>query len=326
MKAIRVHQHGGPEALVYDEVPQPQPQAGEVLVQVEAIGINFIDIYRRAGAYAMNLPFTVGDEIAGTVVALGEGVTEFAVGDRVATANAVGAYAEFAIVPVSRTVPIPADLDSRKAAAAMLQGLTAHYLAHSTYPIKQGDSVLVHAAAGGVGLLLVQMAKRLGARVFATVSTEEKAELACQAGADEVILYTQTDFEAEVKRLTDGAGLHAVYDSVGKTTFDKSINCLRPRGTMVLFGQSSGAVDPVNPQILNAKGSLFLTRPTLAHYTLTREELLVRTSDLFNWIASGELQLRIDSEFPLSQAGAAQSKLESRGTTGKVLLIPDSQL
>jgi NADPH2:quinone reductase len=293
-----------------------------VLVRVEAIGINFIDVYKRSGQYSGSLPFVPGEEAAGVVEAIGPDVEGVRVGDRVAYAFVQGAYAEYIVAPAARLVPVPPGLDSRQAAAAMLQGMTAHYLTHSTYPVQQGDSVLVHAAAGGAGLLVVQMAKRRGARVFGTVSTGAKAELAREAGADEVILYTQSDFEAEVKRLTDGRGLHAVYDSVGKTTFDKSLNCLRPRGYLVLFGQSSGAVDPLNPQTLNAKGSLFLTRPTLGHYIATREELLWRAGDVLGWIAAGELKLRIDSEFPLAQAADAHRRLESRATSGKLLLIP----
>jgi NADPH2:quinone reductase len=322
MKAIRVHQHGGPEALAYDDIAQPVPGPGEALVKIEAIGINFIDIYRRMGLYPAAMPFTLGEEAAGVVAALGSGVTGLQVGDRVAYSSVPGAYAEYAVVPAARLVPIPAGLDSRQAAAAMLQGMTAHYLTHSTYPIQPGDQVLVHAAAGGAGMLVVQMAKRRGARVFGTVSTEAKADLARAAGVDEAILYTQVDFEAEIKRLTDGRGLDVVYDSVGQTTFDKSLNCLRPRGYLVLFGQSSGPVAPLNPQILNSKGSLFLTRPTLGHYIATRDELLERAGDVLGWIVAGELKLRIDSEFPLAQAAEAQRKLESRVTSGKLLLIP----
>jgi NADPH:quinone reductase len=322
MKAIRIHQHGGPEVLSYEDIPTPEPGPGEALVKIEAIGINFIDVYRRVGLYPVALPFTLGEEAAGTVAALGPGVENLRVGDRVAYASVAGAYAEYAVVPAARLVPIPAGLDSRQAAAAMLQGMTAHYLTHSTYPIQPGDQVLVHAAAGGAGLLVVQMAKRRGARVFGTVSTEAKAALARAAGADEVILYTQADFEAEIKRLTGGRGLDAVFDSVGQTTFDKSLNCLRPRGYMVLFGQSSGPVAPFNPQTLNAKGSLFLTRPTLGHYILTRDELLERAGDVLGWAAAGELTLRIDSEFQLAQAADAHRRLESRATSGKLLLIP----
>src|SRR5262245_1067656 len=322
MKAIRVHQPGGPEALVYEDIAQPIPGPGEALVKIEAIGSNFIDVYRRVGLYPAATPFTLGEEAAGVVEALGPGVEELRVGDRVAYSSVPGAYAEYAVAPAARLVPIPAGIDTRQAAAAMLQGMTAHYLTHSTYPIQPGDQVLIHAAAGGAGLLVVQMAKRRGARIFGTVSTEAKAELARAAGADEVILYTQADFEAEVKRLTGGRGVDAVYDSVGQTTFDKSLNCLRPRGYMVLFGQSSGPVAPFNPQTLNAKGSLFLTRPTLGHYIATRDELLERAGDVLSWIAAGELTLRIESEFPLAQAAEAHRKLESRATSGKLLLIP----
>jgi NADPH2:quinone reductase len=322
MKAIRVHQPGGPEVLVYEEVAQPVPGPGEALVKIEASGVNFIDVYRRAGLYPAAMPFTLGDEAAGVVAALGPGVEDLHVGDRVAYASVPGAYADYAVAPAARLVPIPAGLETRQAAAAMLQGMTAHYLTHSTYPIQPGDQVLIHAAAGGAGLLLVQMAKRRGARVFGTVSTEAKADLARAAGADEVILYTQADFEAEIKRLTGERGVDAVYDSVGQTTFDKSLNCLRPRGYMVLFGQSSGPVAPLNPQVLNAKGSLFLTRPTLGNYIATRDELLERAGDVLGWIAAGELTVRIDSEFPLAEAGAAHRKLESRATSGKLLLIP----
>jgi NADPH2:quinone reductase len=322
VNAIQVHQYGGPEVLSYGERAAPEPGPGQVLVKLEAIGINFIDVYRRVGLYPVTLPFIPGEEAAGVVTALGPGVDDVHVGEHVAFTNVLGAYAEYAVVLAERLVPIPHGLDARQAAAAMLQGMTAHYLTHSTYPIQAGDRVLIHAAAGGAGLLLVQMAKRRGARVFGTVSTEAKAALAREAGADEIILYTQTDFEIEIKQLTDGRGVDAIYDSVGQTTFDKSLNCLRPRGYMVLFGQSSGPVAPLNPQILNAKGSLFLTRPTLGHYIATRAELLARAGDVLGWIAAGELKLRIDSEFPLAEAAEAHRKLESRATSGKLLLIP----
>ncbi len=322
MNAIQVHQYGGPEVLSYGASAAPEPGPGQVLVKLEAIGINFIDVYRRVGLYPVPLPFIPGEEAAGVVAAIGPGVDTVHVGEHVASTNVLGAYAEYAVVPAERLVSIPHGLDTRQAAAAMLQGMTAHYLTHSTYPIQAGDRVLIHAAAGGAGLLLVQMAKRRGARVFGTVSTEAKAALAREAGADEVILYTQTDFEVELKRLTDGRGVDAIYDSVGQTTFDKSLNCLRPRGYMVLFGQSSGPVAPLNPQILNAKGSLFLTRPTLVHYIATRAELLARAGDVLGWIVAGELKLRIDSEFPLAEAAEAHRKLESRATSGKLLLIP----
>jgi NADPH2:quinone reductase len=322
MKAIRVHQPGGVEALKYENIPVPEPGAGQARVKIEAIGLNYIDVYQRTGLYQLQLPFTLGMEGAGVVDAVGAGVAEVKTGDRVAYSMIPGAYAEYAVVPAARLVPVPKNIDSRTAAATMLQGMTAHYLTHSTYPLKQGDTALVHAAAGGVGLLLVQLAKRRGAGVFGTVSTEEKARLAKEAGADEVILYTQKDFSAEVKRLTNGRGLDVVYDSVGQTTFEKSLDCLRPRGYMVLFGQSSGPVPPFNLGTLAAKGSLFVTRPTLAHYAIEREELLQRANDLFNWIASGQLKVRIDKTFSLADAADAHRQLEGRKTTGKVLLTP----
>jgi NADPH2:quinone reductase len=322
MKAIRVHQYGGVEALKYEDIAAPAPGAGQARVKIEAIGLNYVDVYQRTGLYQLQLPFTLGMEGAGVVDAIGPDVKEVKAGDRVAYSMVPGSYAEYAIVPSSRLVPLPKTIDSRTAAATMLQGMTAHYLTHSTYPLKQGDSALVHAAAGGVGLLLVQVAKRRGAKVFGTVSTEEKARLAREAGADEVILYTQKDFLAEVKRLTNGRGLDVVYDSVGQTTFEKSLDCLRPRGYMVLFGQSSGPVPPFNLGTLAAKGSLFVTRPTLAHYAIEREELLQRANDLFNWIAAGQLKVRIDKTFPLAEAAEAHRQLEARKTTGKVLLLP----
>lgn len=322
MKAIRVYQYGGPEVLRYEEVPVPEPGAGQARVKIEAIGVNFIDVYQRTGLYPLALPFTLGREGAGTVDAVGANVTEVKKGDRVAYAMEPGSYAEYALVPAWKLVPLPRHLDSRSAAAVMLQGMTAHYLTHSTYPLKRGETALVHAAAGGVGLLLIQLAKRRGATVFGTVSTEEKARLAREAGADEVILYTRTDFAAEVKRLTNGAGVHLVYDSVGQSTFEKSLDCLRPRGYMILFGQSSGPVPPFDLGRLAAKGSLFVTRPTLMHYMSDREELLKRANDLFKWIESGELKLRIDRSFPLGEAAEAHRQLEGRNTTGKVLLIP----
>jgi len=322
MKAIRVHQYGGPEVLRYEETPVPEPGAGQARVKIEAVGLNYIDIYLRTGLYPLPLPFTLGREGAGVVDAVGPQVTEVKKGDRVAYAMEPGAYAEYAVVPAWKLVPVPRTLDSRSAAAAMLQGMTAHYLAYATYPLKRGETLLVHAAAGGVGLLLIQIAKRLGATVFGTVSTEEKARLAKGAGADEVILYTRTDFAAEVKKLTNGAGVHVVYDSVGQSTFAKSLDCLRPRGFLVLFGQSSGPVPPFDLGILAAKGSLFVTRPTLLHYMADRQELLMRANELFSWIDSGALKLRIDKTFPLSEAAEAHRQLEGRKTTGKVLLIP----
>ena len=322
MKAIRAHRYGGVEVLSYDDVPVPDPGAGEARVKIEAIGLNYIDIYQRTGLYQLKLPFTLGMEGAGVVDAAGRDVSEVKVGDRVAYAMVPGAYAEYAAVPSSRLVPLPKNIDSRAAAATMLQGMSAHYLTHSTYPLKRGEIALVHAAAGGVGLLLVQIAKRLGATVFGTVSTEEKARLAREAGADDIILYTQRDFAAEIKRLTDGRGVNVVYDSVGLSTFEKSLDCLRPRGYLVLFGQSSGPVPPFNLGTLAAKGSLFVTRPTLAHYAIERQELLQRANDLFNWIASGQLKLRIDKTFPLAEAAEAHRQLEGRKTSGKVLLLP----
>ncbi len=322
MKAIRVHEYGDSEALRYEDAPLPEPGQGEARVKIEAAGVNFIDVYHRNGLYPGQLPITPGMEGAGVVDAIGPAVSALNPGDRVAYAMHQGSYAEYAVVPAWKLVPIPDSVDARSAAALMLQGMTAHYLSHTTYPLQPGDTALVHAAAGGVGLLLVQMAKRCGARVIGTVSTEEKARLARQAGADEVIIYTQTDFETETRRLTGGAGVNVVYDSVGKTTFDKSLNCLKPRGYLVLYGQSSGPVSPLNPQVLAAKGSLFLTRPSLAHYTADRAELLERAGDLFEWVAAGELQVRIDQTFPLAQAAEAHRYLEARKTRGKLLLIP----
>ena len=322
MQAVRIHQFGGPEVLSLDEVPVPEPGPGQARVRIEAGGVNFIDIYHRTGAYKGSLPLTLGQEAAGIVDAVGPDVSEVAVGDRVAYSSAQGTYAEYAVAPVWRLVPVPAGVSTQQAAAIMLQGMTAHYLVHSTFPITPGDAALVHAAAGGVGLLLVQIAKRRGARVFGTTSTEAKAQLARDAGADEVILYSEKDFESEVKRLTGGRGVDVVYDSVGAATFEKSLNCLRPRGYMVLFGQSSGPAPHIDPQVLQHKGSLFLTRPTLVHYTADRGELSMRSGDLFNWIAAGELNVLIDTTVPLSDAAGAQRYLESRQSKGKLLLIP----
>jgi NADPH:quinone reductase len=322
MKAVRVHKYGGPEILTIDDIPVPEPKAGEARVKIEAIGVNYVDIYQRTGLYPLQTPFTLGNEGAGVVDAIGDGVTEVKKGDRVAYAMVPGSYAGYAIVPAWRLAPVPGNIDAKSSAAIMLQGMTAHYLTRSTYPLKQGEVALAHAAAGGVGLLLIQLAKMLGARVIGTVSTEQKAELAKQAGADDVILYTQTDFLTEVKKLTDGKGVYVVYDSVGATTFDKSLDCLRPRGFLVLFGQSSGPVPPFDPGKLAAKGSLFLTRPSLAHYTLNRAELLQRSGDLFDWIASGKLKLRVEHTFPLSEAAEAHRQLEGRKTTGKLVLFP----
>ncbi len=324
MKAIRVHQFGGPEVLKFEELSIPQPGPGQALVKIEASGVNFIDVYHRTGLYSSPLPRLMGVEGAGVVEAVGADVAEVQVGDRVAYAftGAPGAYAGHTLVPAVRLVTLPSAVDSRTAAAAMLQGMTAHYLVHSAYPLKKGDACVIHAAAGGVGLLLCQMAKQLGARVFATVSTEDKARLAQEAGADAGICYTEQDFEAEVKRLTDGQGVQVVYDSVAKDTFEKSLNCLAPRGYLVLYGQSSGPVPPFDLNHLSAKGSLFLTRPTLTHYTRTREELLERAHDVLKQISASTLKIRISATFPLAEAAEAHRQLEGRKTTGKVLLIP----
>jgi NADPH2:quinone reductase len=322
MKAILVHATGGPDQLRFEDVPTPTPGPGQVLVKVAAIGVNFIDIYYRSGLYKANLPLTLGQEGAGTVVEAGPEVEGFASGDHVAWAGPRGAYAEYAVVPAEELVAIPKALDFNTAAAAMLQGLTAHYLAHSTFPLNDGDVALVHAAAGGVGLLLVQMAKMRGARVIGTVSTDAKAELAVEAGADAVILYTRQDFEPEVRRLTNNRGADVVYDSVGQDTFMKSLICLRPRGTMISYGQSSGPVPPVPPLMLSQMGSLYLTRPVLQHYTATRLELLWRADDVLGWIASGKLRVRIHGTYPLAEAAHAHQELESRKTSGKLLLIP----
>lgn len=322
MKAIRVNEYGGPEALSYEDVPVPVPGPGEARVKITAAGVNFIDVYQRTGQYKGALPFTLGTEGAGTVDAVGADVVDLQAGDRVAFAMSPGAYAEYAIVPAWKLVPVPEEISLETAAAVMLQGMTAHYLARSTFPIEIGQSVLIHAAAGGVGLLLVQIAKQRGAFVIGTVSTEEKAQLARKAGADEIIRYTEQDFVAETRRLTGGKGVHVVYDSVGKTTFEGSLNSLRPRGYLALFGQSSGAVPPFDPQILNAKGSLFVTRPTLAHYSADREELLWRANELFSWIGARDLDVRIDRTVPLAETARAHQALEGRETAGKVLLIP----
>ena len=305
-----------------EEFPVPKPGMGEALIRLEAIGVNFIDVYQRMGLYRTALPFTPGNEGAGIVEETGPGVGVVSAGDRVAYAGTLGSYADAATVPAWRLVKLPSGIDAGTAAAAMLQGMTAHYLTHSTYPLKPGEACLVHAVAGGVGLLLAQMARGRGARVIGTASTTEKAELARAFGADEVILYTEQDFELEVKRLTGGTGVQVVYDSVGLTTFEKSLNCLAPRGCLVLYGQSSGSVPPFDPQILNAKGGLFLTRPSLAHYTATREELLWRANDVLGWAASGELKIRIGARFPLADAAEAHRQLSARMTTGKILLTP----
>jgi NADPH2:quinone reductase len=319
MKIVRVHEYGEPEVMCVEMMGPPEPTAGMVRIKVEAIGVNFIDIYQRSGQYRPALPFTPGQEAAGVVDMVGEGVYDIKVGDRVAYGFTIGAYADYTIVPAEKVVPIPDTIDSQTAAAVMLQGMTAHYLVTDTYAIHSNPTVLIHAAAGGTGLLLVQMAKIRGARVLATVSNPEKAKLAREAGADEVFFYD--DFDTEVKRLTAGYGVDAVYDSVGKDTFDRSLNCLRPRGYMVLFGQSSGAVPPIDPQLLNSKGSLFLTRPSLGHYTATSDEMRYRAAAMFALVASGKIKVRIDRALPLEQAPDAHRALASRATTGKVILV-----
>jgi len=323
MKAIQVKQVGGPEAMEVVEMPVPQPKANEAVVKLAASGVNFVDVYFREGRYkAAELPFVLGQEGAGVITDVGAEAKSVKVGDRVAWTGVQGAYAEYAAVPADRLVPIPQAVSDQQAAGAMLQGMTAHYVSHDTYPLKRGETALVHAAAGGVGLLLVQMAHNIGARVIATVSTEGKAKLARAAGADEVILYTHADFEAETKRLTDDKGVNVVYDSVGKTTFEKGLNVLRPRGMMVLFGGSSGAVPPFDPVLLSQKGSLYLTRPTLVNYIATREELVARSGAVFGMIATGKLKLRIEHTYPLAEVRRAHRDLEGRKTTGKLLLMP----
>lgn len=322
MQAIQVSQVGGPEVLTAADVPVPTPKANEALVEIKAAGVNFIDVYIREGRYPAPLPFISGQEAAGVVTEVGSEVTTVRAGDHVAYTSVMGSYAEYAAVPASRLVKIPDGLDFEQAAAAMLQGMTAHYLLHSSYPLQRGETALIHAAAGGVGLLLVQMAKRIGARVIATAGTQEKAQLARDAGADECIVYTEADFEAETRRLTDDKGVHVVYDGVGKATFDKDLDVLRPRGYLVLFGGSSGAVPPFDLIKLSQKGSLFITRPTLAHYTATREELEWRANDVLQSIARGDLKLRIHKTYPLAEAAQAHRDLEGRKTTGKLLLIP----
>lgn len=322
MNSIRVHKTGGPEVLRIEELPDPTPGPGELVVNIEAIGVNYLEIYQREGLYTVQRPFTPGSEAAGVVRALGSGVTDFRVGDRVVSQSMRGAYASRAVVAGDRVVKIPDGLSTKIAAAAFLQGLTAHYLTTSTFPLKHGDSCLVHAAAGGVGLLLCQLAKKRGAFVIGTASTPEKLELAHEAGADETINYTTRDFVTEVKRITGDAGVAVVYDSVGRTTFEGSLNSLRRRGMLALFGQSSGPVPPLDPQILNRKGSLFLTRPTLNDYVATRDELVQRSSELLGWVKDGELKVRIGAEFPLVRAADAHRALASRKTTGKIILVP----
>jgi len=323
MKAIRINETGGPEALSYEDLEVPDPGPGEARVKLAASGVNFIDVYKREGVYPMQTPFTAGEEGAGEVEALGEGVKGLSTGDYAAWSSVMGSYAEYAIVPADQLIPFNVTLvEARIAAAVMLQGMTAHYLTHSTFPIQEGQTVLVHAAAGGVGLLLCQMAKMRGAAVIGTAGTEEKAQLAKGAGADEVILYTEQDFVAETRRITDGEGVHVVYDGVGKETFDGGLDVLRPRGYMVLFGASSGPVPPLDPQVLNRKGGLFLTRPSLGHYTADREELEWRAGSLFSWIGQGNLDVRIGGAYALEDAAQAHQDLEGRKTTGKLLLIP----
>ena len=322
MKAIRVNQNGGSETLSLEDIPNPNPAEGELLVHLEAAGVNFIDTYQRSGLYPIPLPFTLGVEGAGRVEALGDGAEGFQAGDTVTWSGILGAYAEKAVIPAARAVRVPEGLDGKTAAAVLLQGMTAHYLCHDTYPLKAGEWALVHAAAGGVGLLLTQMCKMLGAKVIGTVSTDEKARLAKEAGADEVILYTRQDFETETMRITGNAGVSVVYDAVAATTFEKGLNVLRPRGYMALYGQSSGKVDPIDPAILAEKGSLFLTRPTLVNYTTTRDELTARAGAVMGMVRDGKLNVRIGETFPLAEAKAAHDALEGRRTTGKVLLIP----
>ena len=322
MRAIRIHETGGTDKLRLEDIPLPEPKAGEVRVRVEAAGVNFVDTYRRCGLYPLPLPFTLGQEVAGVVSAVGEGVTEFRPGDRVASAQAAGGYAEETLVPASQLVRVPEGVSYPLAAAVLLQGLTAHYLACDTFSLKPSDTALVHAAAGGVGLLLVQIAKHRGARVIGTVGSEEKATLAREAGADEVVVYTRDDFVAAARKFSGGHGVDVVYDGVGKDTFEGSLNSLRPRGLLASFGNASGPVPPFSPLVLSPKGSLYLTRPTLIHYTHTPAELRGRTEELFSWVATGELKVRIGAQYPLAEAAAAQEALTGRRTTGKVLLLP----
>jgi NADPH:quinone reductase len=322
MKAIQLTQTGGPEVMQLVDIPVPQPKANEAVVKVAASGVNFIDVYQREGRYKVPMPFVLGQEGAGVVTAVGSDVKSVKPGDRVAWCGTLGSYAEYAAVPADRLELVPSGVTDQQAASAMLQGMTAHYLCHDTFPVKRGQTALVHAAAGGVGSLLVQMAHNIGARVIATVSTDEKAKLARQAGADEVILYSQTDFEAETKRLTSGHGVDVVFDSVGKTTFEKGLNVLRPRGMMVLFGGSSGPVPPFDLIQLSQKGSLYVTRPALGNYIATTEELRARSSAVFKMIAEGKLKLRIEHKYPLADAATAHREIEGRKTTGKLLLIP----
>lgn len=322
MKAVRVHAPGGPEVLRYEEVDLPRPGSGEALVRIVASGVNYLDVQYRVGRVKAPLPFTMGSEGSGVVEAVGADVSGLEIGDRVAYAMVLGSYAGHAVVPESRLVPLPDEIDFQPGAAIMLQGMTAHYLTHNTYPLKPGDTALVHAAAGGVGLMITQVARLCGARVIATAGTDEKAAVAREAGADEVIVYTRQDFEAEARRLTDGRGVDVVYDAVGRDTFDKSLNSLRPRGYLALYGFSSGPVPPFDPALLGTKGSIFLTRPGLNQYIATRDELLMRARAVFDWFSQGKLVLRIGRVFPLADAAAAHQELEARRTTGKVLLMP----
>jgi NADPH2:quinone reductase len=322
MRAIRVHQHGGPEVMKLEDIPMPQVTEGKALVKLQAIGVNFVDVYHRTGLYPLPLPFTPGMEGSGTVEQVGHEVSEIRPGDRVSFAVGPGGYAEYALISARQLVKLPARIDFGDAAAATLQGMTAHYLTHSTFPLKQGDKVLLHAAAGGAGLLITQMAKKRGAWIAGTVSSDEKAKLAKEAGIDEVVNYSRSDFVAEVKRFTNGEGVNVVYDSVGKSTYQGSLDCLTTRGTLVLFGQASGLVPPIDPGSLASKGSLFLTRPLLGHYVATREELLQRAGDVLQWVENGQLKLRIERSFPLDQCAEAHRQLESRSTTGKILLVP----
>ncbi len=322
MKAVRVKEYGGPEVMSYEDIDTPTPADDEVLVNIEAAGINYIDTYQRSGLYQIPLPATLGLEAAGTVTETGSSVSRFKVGDRVAYTNVAGAYADFAAVPEDKLVSLPEGVSFEQGAAAMLQGCTAHYLCQSTYKVQSGDRCLIHAAAGGVGLILIQMVKMMGGFVIGTVSTEEKAQLAKEAGADEIILYSEQDFEQEVKRITDGAGVNVAYDSVGKSTFEKSVDCLSRFGYMVLYGNASGPVTEFNPATLGPKGSLFLTRPTLFDYLATREDLDWRSGDVFKWIADGKINLRLEHFYPLADVQQAHQALEGRQTTGKVILKP----
>ena len=322
MKAIRVHTPGGPEVMKLEEVPEPKAGPGQAVVKLEAAGLNYIDVYFRTGMYKAPLPLTPGLEGAGTVTQLGDGVKDLKPGDRVAYTGIPGSYAQMNVCPADRLVKLPDKLSFRDGAASMLQGMTAHYLTRSTYPLKSGDTCLVHAAAGGMGLLLTQMGKMFGATVIGTVSTDEKAALAKQAGADHVILYSKQDFVAEVKRITGNRGVDVIYDGVGATTFEKGLTCIRPRGVMALYGAASGPVAPLDLQLLNANGSLFVTRPSLNHHIASREELVQRSGDVLGWIRDGKLKLRVETTFPLDKAGEAHRALEGRKTTGKVLLIP----